>query len=818
MDEPITEEEIIRVVQSMQNGKCPGIDGYTVEFYKKFINKLAPLLLDMFQDSFDNASLPQTLTQASIFLILKKGKDALQCGSYRPISLLNVDYKMLAKLLATRMESWLPSIISPDQTGFIKDRHAFSNIRRALNVIYSPPTQDGPEVILSMDAEKAFDRVEWGYLFYTLEKFYFPQNFISWIRLLYSAPKASVRTNNLNSVYFPLQRSTRQGCPLSPLLFAVAIEPLAEALRSNNHITGIFRHNREQKLSLYADDLLIYVSNLPTSIPTILSILDSFSSISGYKLNLSKSELFPLNSAAAKYSLHTLPFKVVHDKFKYLGVSITDKFENLFKCNFCPLITSIKKDLARWSLLPLSLAARINTIKMNTLPKLSYLFQTLPIFIPKLFFRKLDTLILEFIWNKRPPRLRKSLLQQTKSLGGMALPHMQFYYWAANLRALQFWISYNSFHSPPEWLHLEAASCYPFSLYANLYTPLDHKAPTTIKNTVVKSSVKIWKQFRRHFNFQNLSLSCPLISNHLFFPSTLDKGFNIWDRAGIKTLHDLYVEGTFVSFQYLVEKFSIHKNNFFRYLQVRSFASSVNPQFPSAPEPTALDTFLKPLPIFKKMISQLYNLISSVQVTCLSNLKVQWEKDLGVLLTEDEWQQILYRIHSSSFCAKHGMIQCKLFHRVYWTKARLNKIYPDTDPLCDRCHRDTASLIHMFWLCPSLFKFWTEIFSTLSEVFGMQLDPNPVTAIFGVLPSALLMSKHHSDFVAFVTLLARRLILLKWKLSAPPMYSEWIRDVLRYSTLERIRCTLNDSLSKFKKSWQPFFTFMDNLSLVAIPE
>lgn len=164
--------------------------------------------------------------QAIISLILKKDKNPLECGSYRPISLLNCDYKILAKLLSTRLENFMCQIISPDQTGFIRDRYSFINIRRLFNILYSPHS-NSPEVVLSLDAEKAFDRVEWIYLFRVLEKFGFGPILISWIKILYAAPKASVRTNNVTSDCFNLQRGTRQGCPFSPLLFAVAIVPLA---------------------------------------------------------------------------------------------------------------------------------------------------------------------------------------------------------------------------------------------------------------------------------------------------------------------------------------------------------------------------------------------------------------------------------------------------------------------------------------------------------------------------------------------------------------------------------------------------------------
>lgn len=114
LENPITLVELNTAMISLQNGKCPGPDGYPIEFFKKFWIKLAPLLLDMFNESFKSGDLPRTLSQAFISLILKKDKDPLLCSSYRPISLLNVDFKLLSKLLALRLESILPSIISPD--------------------------------------------------------------------------------------------------------------------------------------------------------------------------------------------------------------------------------------------------------------------------------------------------------------------------------------------------------------------------------------------------------------------------------------------------------------------------------------------------------------------------------------------------------------------------------------------------------------------------------------------------------------------------------------------------------------------------------
>ena len=170
LEAPITQREIIAAITSMQSGKSPGPDGLPSDFLKKFSAELSPFLCSVFSDSFDSGKLPPSFYQACISLLLKKDKDPLDCASYRPIPLLNTDVKILAKILAHRLDDVLPSIISPDQTGFIKGRQSFYNIRRLMNILYSPRNIES-ECLASMDVEKAFDRVEWNYLFFTLEKF-----------------------------------------------------------------------------------------------------------------------------------------------------------------------------------------------------------------------------------------------------------------------------------------------------------------------------------------------------------------------------------------------------------------------------------------------------------------------------------------------------------------------------------------------------------------------------------------------------------------------------------------------------------------------
>ena len=148
------------------------------------------------------------------------------------------------------------------------------------------------------------------------------KEFVSWVKLLYSSPKASVITNRLNSEYFNLHRGTHQGCPLSQLLFALAIEPLSIALKTSPNISGILRWGTEHKVSLYADDLLVYISDPAKSAQALIEILRQFGPFTGYKLNFAKSECFPLNNLATETPEMQLPFHKCNSEFKYLGIYI----------------------------------------------------------------------------------------------------------------------------------------------------------------------------------------------------------------------------------------------------------------------------------------------------------------------------------------------------------------------------------------------------------------------------------------------------------------------------------------------------------------
>ncbi len=371
----------------------------------------------------------------------------------------------------------------------------------------------------------------------------------------------------------------------------MAIELLAIALCSLPGFKGITRYGKDQKVSLYTDDLLLFISKPTESVPHILKTLECFGNISCYKLNLDKSEVFPINEATGTSLLSTLPFKVSKKGFTYLGVAITDKFNKLFKSNFETLFTCIKEDLHRWSSLPLSLAGRINSVKMKVLPKFLYLFQCIPTFISKIFFHKLDTEVLEFIWNKRVPQLHKTVLQKPKRDGGMALPNFLYYYWAANNQPVLHWMRADN--DSPAWCLMESSFCTPASLSALITSsPVSVKLKTG-NNILVKSTLRIWSQFYKHVGAQTPPLCILLCKNPVFLPSMQDNAFELWFQIGVCTVRNLFVDGVFASFQQLAEKFHLPISHLFRHLQVRDFYRKMYRDFQHTPADAPIDKILK---------------------------------------------------------------------------------------------------------------------------------------------------------------------------------------------------------------------------------
>ncbi len=256
-NKPIPIKEIMDSINHLKNNKSPGTDGLIAELYKSFAQQMAPFLLLVFNESISNGQLPSSMNQGLITLIPKPKKDLLFIDNWRPICLLNNDYKILAAIFAERIKTVLDSIIDQTQSGFMKNRHIANNIRLVLDVLdYSHLISD-QSFILFLDFYKAFDTLEHSFIFLSLKRFGFGSFFCNTVRTLYCNANSSIKLKHGTSSRFDIKRGIRQGCPISPYLFLLAAQLLAEQVKQSN-LTGISIAGREVIISQLADDTTLF--------------------------------------------------------------------------------------------------------------------------------------------------------------------------------------------------------------------------------------------------------------------------------------------------------------------------------------------------------------------------------------------------------------------------------------------------------------------------------------------------------------------------------------------------------------------------------
>jgi len=408
-------DECEKVIKFMKLNKSPGLDGLPVEFYQIFWDEIKYILIDMYNESFIRCKLPESLSCAVMSLIFKKGDQQL-ISNYRPISLTNTDYRIIAFVLAQRMQGVIGSSVSPDQSAYIHDRFIGTNVRIVEDIIDHYNTSNKEGILMFLDLKKAFDTLEWDFMFQVLKLYNFGDDFIKWIKTLYYKPKAIIKNNGHFSEDFEIFRGIRQGCPVSSLIFILCVEILASKIKEDKIIKGMTLSSDEDvnkvKIIQYADDGTLFLNNI-IEMKKAIKTIETFGKLAGTKLNLDKCEGLWIGLAKQnQQNCNLLNIKWPIEPIKYLGIYIGHDKQKCLKLNWHNKIEKLKETLNKWKHLNLTLFGKVNLIKSLAISKLTHSATCLE--IPDNIDKEINNVTYEFIWGNVDKISRKSSICKLK--------------------------------------------------------------------------------------------------------------------------------------------------------------------------------------------------------------------------------------------------------------------------------------------------------------------------------------------------------------------------------------------------------------------
>lgn len=718
LNRPISKAELLSNLKSMHQNKSPGLDGLPMEFYIVFFHDIADMLIASFNFSFEQGMLSLSQRNGVITLLPKKDRDPTFVKNHRPISLVTTDYKLIAKTMANRLKLVLNDLIHEDQNGFMKGRNIGCNIRTIIDLIEYCDINDIPGSIVLLDIEKAFDSVEHSFLFEVLNRFNLGHNFIQWVKTFYQCRKSYVINNGFLSKPIDMSRGIFQGCPISPFLFLFAIEILAIAIRCNDKIKGLKVGNIEKKINLLADDTTCFLQGDLESFEVLFSTLDKFASFSGCKLNMSKSEAIHIGSLKGTnfHPLENVGLKWMVNTFKTLGVQFSLNIKALYDLNFIPKLHQIEQTLNCWRCRSLSLLGKITVIKTLLLPQLLYLFSVLCINIPKIFFKKLNSLFYKFIWNGGNDRVKRDILCNDYDFGGLRMidplvfSQAQKFVWVKHLLDP----NYSNF-----WKSLETSVLTDF--HSDFTILFRSDAPDAVLNTLSNcqliESIKLWYLYRNKIK-ENLDWS----DFHLQDPIWWNKGVRLktkkfffyptWDNKGICNISDLYLGRNIIkSFEELVVEFDIPINDRRKYNSLMNGIDLDWFQNPMNIQDNVFDTICASLLKEKRVPRHVYSILRDCAVVEAEN---KWTDRLDVL--EDiEWN-----------------FYFKVFHTAVCTNKFLHKIGRTESPNCYFCNELPETIVHLFCECKEVSPLWDNLCFYINNVTKESFNFSKFDKMFGV--------------------------------------------------------------------------------------
>ena len=739
-DDILTLEECTTALKDLPNGKSPGSDGLPAEFYKIFWPEIKFLVFDTYLYSNQLGEMSIDQRRGVITLIPKPEKDLRYLANWRPISLLNTDYKILAKALANRLQTVLNNIIDTDQSGYIKNRYIGDNIRTIADVIDYCKIFNKPGIIALLDFQKAFDSISWPFIHKTLASFNFGDNFQKWIKLLYSNISSCVTNNGHTTRFFPVERGVRQGCPVSPLLFILVAEMLANKVRSDGNIHGINIDDMVLKISQLADDTTLFVSDAD-SLKYSFKVLDSFAKISGLVLNRKKTKIFCIG--IEKSTLLNMGFEIIENSFSALGVWFSDSLDVMSDLNFNKCLEKLKCQLNIWQQRDLSLKGKITILKTLGISKIIYLSSLL--YVPDWFIEKVNNLFTEFLWNGKRAKVKLNTIIGEIAEGGLKMPHVD-----SMIKSLKLtWLCrYFNDNIMGKWKVLSNKI---------LGVPKDSIASKLDLMFLSQNTTSFYKQILNiWYSIYSMEPTNAnnILHEHLFANKfilignkPIMTGFDTWKQKDICCIQDLInpQTGCLLSLTELSQKYSFEVN----IMQYNSLVSAIPAKWKLAikdmPKPIQIKTDIIPKET-ERNIPKLSINEKPVQITAIQNKDLYWLfvkrifrpptalsrwLSLHPSLEEVEWSVLFKAPYNIIRSTKYQTLQYKILNRIIACKEKLTiwKII-DSD-LCAEC-AIPDTLEHHFFECHVCYTFWQTFQDWFRNVTGVFLKLDVLNVLLGI--------------------------------------------------------------------------------------
>lgn len=361
---------------------------------------MGPEVTEAVREFFSSGRILQQWNATTLVLI-PKFSNASRTTDFRPISCLNTMYKVIAKLLSSRLQKLLSHVISSSQSAFLPGCLLSENVLLATEIVHGYNRRNiEPRGLLKVDLRKAFDSVRWDFIISALRAMAIPEKFINWIFQCISTPTFTLSVNGSTGGYFKSTRGLRQGDPLSPYLFVLAMEVFSKLLHSRFDAGYIHYHPQTSDLSIshlmFADDVMVFFDGGCSSLHGISEALDDFASWSGLHVNKDKTHLFLAGiDHSESHSIAGFGFPMGSLPIRYLGLPLMSR--KLRIAEYEPLLDKLTNRFRSWAVKSLSFAGRVQLIASVISGVVAFWISTFV--LPLGCLKKIEALCSRFLWS-----------------------------------------------------------------------------------------------------------------------------------------------------------------------------------------------------------------------------------------------------------------------------------------------------------------------------------------------------------------------------------------------------------------------------------